>query len=245
MPRFARRRRPAARPRRIPRSTWMKKYRSRRIHRVPRNGGTFIVRKVKELASSSNGIAGGYAITTNNSVILGTPTAAPGGLNMYDVPFSVVGRLDELANFTELTGLFDQFKISFIKVKVQTAYTTGTGAVTPIPFIDYLADHDDGVPPVATSFRDRMGVKTRYFSSMRPAITMVCKPKVVVRGLLTAAGAQNTNLIPRPTWVNSAYPETEHYAIKGILRNVYLPAAANTSLLTWDVSLGVALKDVQ
>lgn len=241
---FVRRRRPASRPRRMPRSTWLKA-RVRRIPRVPRNGGTFIIRKVKELVSTTNGIAGGYAITTNNSVVLGTPTAAAGGLNMYDVPFAVIGRLDELSNFTELTGLFDQFKISFIKVKVQSAYIAGTGAVTPIPFIDYLADHDDGVPPNATSFRDRMGVKTRYFSAVRPSITLSCKPKVIARGQLTAAGAQNTSLVPRPMWVNSAYPETEHYSIKGILRNVYLPASANTSVLTWDVSLGVALKDVQ
>lgn len=239
-----RRRRPASRPKRMARPAWMRK-RVARVPRVPRNGGTFIIRKVKELVSTSNGIAGGYAITTNNSVVLGTPTAAPGGVNMFDVPFSIVGRLDELANFTELTSLFDQFKISFIKVKVQAAYTTGTGAVTPIPYFDFITDHDDGVPPTVTAFRDRMGVKTRYISSMRPAITMSCKPKVIARGQLTAAGAQNTALVPRPTWVNSAYPETEHYAIKGVIRNLYLPASANTSVLSWDVSLGVALKDVQ
>lgn len=237
-------RRKTSRPRRMPRSKWIR--RTRRIPRVPRNGGTFIVRKVKALASSSNGAGvGQYAITTNNSVILGTPVAAAGGVNMYDVPFSVVARLDELANFTELTNLFDQFKITFMKVKVQAAYTTGTGSVTPIPYIDYISDHDDGVPPVPLSFRDRMGVKTRYISSSRPAVTMICKPKVVVRGQLTAAGALNTNLVPRSTWINAAYPETEHYAIKGVIRNLIIPAAANNSLLTWDVSLGVALKDVQ
>lgn len=204
-----------------------------------------MVRMVKQLASYSTATAGVIGLTANNTVQLGTPVASPAGNAMYDIPFSVIGRIDEVAAYTELTNLFDQFKITFIKCKVTSSFNAGTSLTIPTPYIDYQSDHDDGVPVAPSVFRERMGVKTRYFSASRPSISMSCKPKVRLAGGLTAAGSVAANLVPGVTWVNTAWPETEHYSIKGILRNVYLPASANTSVLTWDVSLGVALKDVQ
>lgn len=244
---FYRRRRLASRPKRLPRSLWAKKRYNRpaRPRRQPSKGSLFVVRKVKELTSTTNGVLGGYAITTNNSIVLGTPVAAPGGTSLYDIPFSIIGRLDELDSYTELTNLFDQFKIAFIRVKVSAAGSTSTNGSFPVPYIDYITDHDDAAVPSVTLMRQKMGVKSRYFNASRPFVVMGCKPRTAVKGVLTAASGQTTNIIPGPTWVNSVYPETEHYAIKGLLRNMYLPAAANNSVLTWDISLGVALKEVQ
>lgn len=239
------RRKYARRALRRKRSTYRKRKSAFLPRRVPRNGSMFIIRKVKPLASAGTGVAGSYTINPNNSVVLGTPQLEPAGTSMYSVPFSVVFRLDELQSYTELTNLFDQFKIVFGRVKIQFTQTSGTNNTIPIPYVDYIADHDDGSVPTIGQMREKMGVRTKYSNTVTSHVTLACKPKVAMKAQATAAGLVLANIVPGQTWINSTYPETEHYAIKGVIRNVNIPATGGVAPITWDVEMGVALKDVQ
>lgn len=218
--------------------------RRRIARRGPNNGGMFVVRKVKQLyTSNSLGTLGGYTVSSaNNSVALGTPQAVPNMTSVYDVPFTVTFRLDELEQYTDFTGLFDQYKIVSCKVKVQSTFFASTQTSTPVPFIDYIQDHDDNTMPSLSLMRQKMGVTTKYFGS-RSNVTMGVRPKLATQvydGLTTAYAVPGKN-----PWLNASHPSVPHYGIKGILRNVFLPATVNTSPLTWDISYGVALKDIQ
>jgi len=233
------RKRPARRPRR------MARFRRARVARGPSKGFLHVVRRVKELVSSSQGTAGGYAITANNSVFLGSAVPSPAGTNIFDIPFSIVARLDELQAYTDFTSLFDQYKIKYMKVKVTPAFNTGTQAAIPIPYIEYVTDHDDAQVPSINAMREKMGVKTKYIGSSRPFVQLTVRPKVALKSVLTNASGTFGNVIAGSMWVNATFPETEHYAIKGVLRNMYIPASAAQSLISWDISIGVDLKDVQ
>lgn len=240
MPRYVRRRGPMRR-RKAPK---VRRARYAR-RRVAPKGGTFVVRKVKQLyTSNSLGTLGGYTVSSaNNSLALGTPQAVPNMTNVYDVPFTIQFRLDELEQYTEFTSLFDSYKIVSCKVKVQSTFFSSTQTATPVPFIDYIQDHDDNTMPSLSLMRQKMGVKTKYFGS-RSNITMGVRPKCATQvydGLTTAYAVPG----PAGTWLNASHPSVPHYAIKGIVRNVFLPATVNTSPLTWDISYGVALKDIQ
>lgn len=221
-------------------------YRRRALKRTaPKTGGMFVVRKVKELMTLNTlGTLGGYSVSSaNNSITLGTPQVAPGGTSVYDCPFTIQFRLDELENYTELTALFDQYKIVSCKIKVQSTFFSSTQTSTPVPFIDYIQDHDDSTMPSISLMRQKMGVKTKYFGS-RSNVSLGVRPKaaqLLYNGLTSGYAIPNRN----GTWINASNPDVPHYSIKGIIRNVYLPAVANSSPLTWDISYGVALKDVQ
>jgi len=221
------------------------RYYKRRAARRNPNGGMFVVRKVKQLyTSNSLGVLGGYAVSSaNNSIAVGTPQAVPNMTNVYDVPFTVTFRLDELENSTDFTGLFDQYKIVSCKVKIQSTFFASTQTSTPVPFVDYIQDHDDNSMPSLSLMRQKMGVTTKYFGS-RSNITLGVRPKaaqLVYNGLTSGYALPGRT----GTWINASNPDVPHYSLKGILRNVYLPATVNSSPLTWDISYGVALKDVQ
>jgi len=240
-----RRRAPASRPRRPRRA--LRRYRKMKRLVAPKNGGTFLVRKVQELISSvpSTVSPGLYTInTSNNSVTLGTPVATPAiALNTYDVPFTVKFRLDELTAYTELTQLFDRYKIVSAMVKCNFANYPADNRIT-LPYIDYVTDYDDASLPTVSGMREKMGVKSKSFSASRPRITMGVRPRVAQE--VFNNGVTTSYAVPRGgTWINAQYPGVEHYSIKGVIRNLYLPATQGAQPITWDISYGVALKDIQ
>lgn len=227
------------------------KYGAAKMRRLRRNarpggraGGMFVVRKAKEIVSSGSGILGSYTVTgAQNAVALGTPVSQPGGNGLYDIPFAITARLDDVVNYTELTALFDQYKITSMKVSVQGWNASGAPG-TPLPFVQYIQDHDSNVLPTVTGFRERMGVKTKYLTASRPAVTMGVRPKCAPE-VYAAGGGIGYQVPTRQLWLNTLNTNIEHYGITGILRNVYIPAQAGVSILTWDVSYGIALKDIQ
>lgn len=240
-----RRRAPATRPRRPRRA--LRRYRKIKRLVAPKHGGTFLVRKVQELISSvPNGISPGqYTInTSNNSITLGVPVATPAvALNTYDVPFVVKFRLDELTAYTELTQLFDRYKIVSAMVKCNFINFPGDTRI-PLPYIDYVTDYDDATLPTVSGMREKMGVKSKNFTASRTRVTMGVRPRVAQE--VFNNGVTTSYAVPRGgTWINAQYPGVEHYAIKGIIRNLYLPATLGSAPMSWDISYGVALKDIQ
>lgn len=234
------------RQRRSKRTTTRKPTRRLRVKRGPSQGKMFVVRKVQELLSSvpSSVAPGNYALNvTNNSITLGTPVAVPGGLNMYDIPFTVRFRLDELTSYTELTSLFDRYKITGCLVKCHLLNFPADSRIVA-PYIDYIQDYDDANTITVSQMREKMGVKTKAFTTAKPIVTMGVRPRVAQE--IYSSGVSTAYAVPRgSTWINAQYPSVEHYAIKGILRNAYLPATAGALPISWDISYGVALKDAQ
>lgn len=235
-------------PGKVRRARYYKRRAGRMARAGGKHGGMFIVRKLPQFVTQNTlGAAGSYAIPagqTSTCLTLGTITASPAGNNIYDVPFALQFRMGDLVSSTELQNVFDKYKITSAKVKVQTTLNTAQQNTVPIPFIDYVADKDDWTPLSTSDFREKMGVKTKYFSGSRPSITMGVKPvpAAEIYNSLTFTGYAVPGKAP---FINMAYPDVPHYGIKGVIRNLYLPANLGEATLTWDVSLGVALRDVQ
>lgn len=211
--------------------------------RRPKHGGMYLKRRVGLIRVYGSGVAGGLTVPAQNTFAVGTPVAVAGLTNIYDVPFSFQARLDELEAYTEITALFDQYKITSLKAKVQSTLTTGTQNATVVPYIEYVTDHDDSIPPTITQMRQKMGSKVKFFNSAHPYVTMFCRPRAQVQlndGLVSAFSPAQ-----RATWINSSNPTQAHFGIKGIIRNVAISATAGTSPFIIDVELGVALKDIQ
>lgn len=214
-----------------------------------RTGGMFVVRKLPQFVTQNLlGAPGSYGVPAgqlSTCLTVGTVTASPAGGNIYDIPIALQFRMGDLVGSTEFQNVFDKYKITSAKIKVQTTLNTAQQNTVPIPFIDYVADKDDWTPTSVSDFREKMGVKSKYFSGSRPSITMGVKPvpAAEIYNSLTFTGYAVPGRAP---FINMAYPDVPHYGIKAVLRNVYLPGLSTTEAsLTWDVSLGLALKDVQ
>lgn len=215
-----------------------------------KHGGMFVVRKYKQIITQNlSGYAGAYEVgppgIVQNCLYLGTITASPLGAftNLYDVPFAMQFRLDDVVGLTDFTNLFDKYKITSAMVKIQTTLNVAQQNEVPIPFIDYVVDRDDVVPPTGTEMREKMGVKTKYFNASKPVITLGVKPTPVVEA---SASPFNGGIVPKGApYINMANNDVPHFGIKGIIRNLYIPPTQGSAGFTWDVSLGLALKDVQ
>jgi len=111
--------------------------------------------------------------------------------------------------------------------------------------LEYIVDQDDAVLPTLALMREKMGVKTKYFTPTRPAISIGLKPRfadqVFNNGITTAYA-----IAPRAEYINSTYPGVEHYGIKGVLHNVQLAGAGSGgNLFDVDVTIKVVAKDFQ
>lgn len=204
-------------------------------------------RKLEALAiMTSNEIGGVTSIdSTGTCITLGVPTPVPGGLaGTYDVPFSLKFRLDQLSGYSELTNLFDQYKINGIKVKMAQFYNTSSLTSVGLPWLETFSDHDNSIPEVLAQVRQRMYTKSTYFSATKQAATLYCKP----RPSMAIYSNPTTGITPGASyrsapWIDCSFPNVEHYSIKGIIHNMWL-GNTGTNRFNIDVEMNVSLKGV-
>lgn len=180
---------------------------------------------------------------TGTCLTLGVPTATPGALaGTYDVPFVLKFRLDQLSGVTELTNLFDSYKINGVKVKMAQFYNTSSATSVGLPWLEHFTDHDNSLVEPVAQVRQRMGVKSKYYSATKQVVSMYVKPKPsqalysnVTQGIVPG-GSYKIN-----PWLDCAFPTIEHYSIKGIIHNMWL-GNAGTNRFDIDVEMNVSLK---
>ena len=223
----------------------MRKYRARKF-RSP-YGGFSITRKLPliTLSAMGSGINGQASLNDPTGTCLSYSVLglSPGTSVSYDVGFSLKFTLAQLQQYTDIQNIADAYKINKVNVKLSSAYQVSTGAVTPLPWVEFINDHDDATVPTLSVMRQKMGIKTKYFGPTRTVINMAVRPRT--SDVIYNNGITNSYGVNSPQWINSANPNVEHYAIKGVIHNVYLAGVANQGLLTWDISTNVSAKDLQ
>lgn len=207
-------------------------------------GGFLVKRRMALLAAKAGTEFAGQITSTNTNVLnLGAPVASiSAGVGYYDVPFSLQFQLDQLAGYTDITNIADKYRIVNAVCKLimnQNTYLSGA----PLPFVEYVIDQDDSAVPSIASMREKMGVRTRTFAQTG-ATTLSVRPRPAPEAY---NGLSSAYLVPnRAPFINAAYYSVPHYGIKGVFRNVYLPAiAAAGTTITVDVQLAVAARNLQ
>lgn len=246
---------PGRRPRRPRRKAagvkrFLRLRRYRKIARRSRTGFLKVVRKLPIITMSNTaGTTGSMTVTdpTGTCLLIGTPVAKTGYASVYDVPFSLKFDLSQMVNSAEFVAIADQYKIVSSLIKLQSPYNVAQapgGSATPLPYLEYIQDYDDNGVPNTLTFREKMGVKTKYITSSNPMFKMGVRPKVNM--LAYQSGISNGYTTPnRNPWINAVDNTVPHYGIKGVLRNVWIPAVVNGSPFTFDISTKVLFKDIQ
>jgi len=240
---------------------WKKPRRARRPARrlrrlrnpAGRLGGFTIIRRYDPIYVV-NGVIGGNPTNTNTTVLtLGTPELQSSiGVDIYNIPFAWSFDLKNLAQYTDITGICDRYKIVSAIVKVSYNANTATGTqdgstgsgtaqASFMPLVNYIVDYDDDGFQPTQALRAKMGLKQRVFKNGNSQVVMKVAPRPA-QPVYDSAFA-----VPaRTQWINSGYSGVTHYGLKGYLQNVSLgPNAKYISCFTFDVALKVQCKDLQ
>lgn len=214
------------------------------------NRGTiYLSRKMPDMAISNSGVSGGAIVVDNpaaNCITLGTITQSVGSLTGWDIPFSMKFRLQHLINYTDLTGICDKYKIAGAYVRVYYNKSgSAAGATAGMPYIQFITDHDDANVPTILTLKEKMGVKMKTFNNASSYIGMKCNPRPT-REIYSTGIASAYELPEKAIWIDCTNFEVEHYGIKGVLQNVFLPGSnAQTEVFKFDVVLKIVGKDFQ
>lgn len=212
-----------------------------------RQGGFKLLRKLPDMAIKSTNVQGNpnAVDSTGTCISLGGTNLSVGSSAGWDVPFSLKFRLDQLINSTDITGIADRYKIVGAYVKLfYNKSNAQAGATAGMPYIEFIQDHDDATPPTLQGLREKMGVKMATFKNASSYIPIKCKPlpsrEIFSNGISTAYEVPSKSV-----FINSSYPSVEHYGIKGIIHNMWLPAVDGQEVVKVDVTLAVVAKDLQ
>lgn len=215
--------------------------------KAPSKGFVVVKRKHPEMYIRNSAVAGVAQIAdpTGTCILLGAPIADGGGAGTFSIPFSLTFRMSQLINSTDITNLCDAYKLKYVNIGLTYQSTQASvGSLGIMPNVTWVQDHDDNtVPPSVDSLREKMGSKMKTFG-FNKTVRIGVQPRVA--DTVFNNGVTSAYAVSKPLWINSTYPNTEHYAIKGILGNVNLASSATTSsYFKFDVTTTVYGKDFQ
>jgi len=149
--------------------------------------------------------------------------------NLSDVSGGCAHRLQDAANFTSFTALYDAYRINSVTVIME--YMSGQGypgSNGPTPTIYYYADPDDDGPPTSlTSMSGKQGVFQWQPTSSQSMKAFTFRPRIAVN--VATSDTQNvTGMIAPPSqWIDCVRPTVQHNAFKFFITDML--ALANPS----------------
>lgn len=229
---------------------------ARRLLRGYGKGFLSVKRKLFEAAlvsSASPGALSPVGPAGFDLFTVGTPVASVGTVpGYYDVPFAIRVRLNQVVNVGEFSSLFDAYRIKGCKIQLQNNYNTVAvastvgGQIGYMPYIEYVYDEDDDAILTPTVFREKMGIRTKYFNAVANKLTINLKSPKPAFEIQSGTGLTQPVAIPKGwTWINMANTNVPHYGIKGVIRRVYLPSGAFTTSINVDATMSFDVKDLQ
>jgi len=180
----------------------------------------------------------------STSFLLGAPSEAYESTSLnrvYDVPFAMLFKLDEVFAYNDFTSIADRYRIANVQIKIHgynVAQVNGAVNYAPNMFIEYVTDWDDATVPSIQQFSEKMGTHTKGFNQ-QGYLTLNIKPRVPMM-----TGENNVSIPSRSVFVDMAAPGQEHYGIKGILRNVSLYDVKSLGLKVHKIYT-IVVKDLQ
>lgn len=239
-PRQMYRRKPARKPRRV-----LRPRRFRRGYALSRSGFIKVVRKTPEIFVQNTAVVGAVQITdSTNCLQMNVAGVSTGFANTYDLPFAMKFSLSQILNSSDITNICDRYKLK--KTKIRIYFNSNQNSIqsqNSLPQITYMTDEDDASIPTSALVREKMGAKIKYFNS-RNYVEITLYPRPVAEVFNT--GITSAYSPGRSMWLDCAYPNIEHYGIKGVIQNVNLNASPSFSVgFKFDVEHTIYGKDIQ
>jgi len=171
---------------------------------------------------------------------------------VYNVPFAAAFTLDMLSQYTDLTGISDQYKISNVELRFQYNASdvnglpaNNTNQPNFLPILKYCNDYDDGAIETVAALQAKMGLRSKPLTGGKNhSLRLTPRVADAVYGTsLTTAYAVPSKAM----WLDSSLPAVPHYGVKGYIENLPLGTTAGgmTSCISIEVLYTVKLKGLQ
>lgn len=163
--------------------------------------------------NTGNGTAGFLLQTANESA----SQFAPG---TYQFGGSLQFMLAHVANVSEITQLFDNYRIKAVVVNIIPGFNSADfdgGSATSnssinIPTMHYTVDTDDATVP-----NNRVGVLEQSYSQSRrldKPFSIMIKPRAQAVINSTALGTAVGGMLPTGTWLDNSRTDVPHFGLK-------------------------------
>jgi hypothetical protein len=119
-------------------------------------------------------------------------------------------QLNDMLNVSELTSLYDQYKILLVEVHFRPGVTQSTSNSTGQ--LAVAIDYDDNVVPTASSQVLQYG--DLVHADFRKTVSVRLKPRPAISGTTGAAF-----VAPRNIWLDCGYPTVPHFGLKIFARS--------------------------
>lgn len=193
------------------------------------------------ITNESSGTNALKVVTGDSGFIFGTPFT-DNITNTQGVAFSHIFRLSQMPQASEFTSLFDKYKIAKIVYTVMFQHNqSGVTTQGVLPILHLTGDDDDAtVPGGLSELQQRMGVK-RYVMGATTVAKYSIYPKIAAEVYNSAV---STGYAVRRGYVSTANADVPHYAIKGIINNLYV-TLNSTVAITIIPTYYLALREVK
>lgn len=158
-------------------------------------------------------------VTFGRTIDLGATSTDYGDIRIVGGAFQF--RLSDCAGSTDFTNLFDQYKISGVKVRIWWTSTSSDSATrVPAPRMIYSVDEDDNeVPTDLNGFRQKNSVKVHQFGNGVP-LQLYIKPRLAKS---VYNNSVSTAYSSTRSWVDCQNSNVPHYGLKFFLQDVWAP----------------------
>lgn len=143
---------------------------------------------------------------------------------------AIVFKLSQCANYTEITNLFDNYRITRVRLMCslscngadisQAAVNGSAGANLPgaMPIIHYTQDNDDStVPTGITSVLENSYCRSYRMGSGLFNIDLQPRAQATVQA--SAGAAVSGGVLSKSQWLDNGQPGIEHYGLKFWIQN--------------------------
>lgn len=212
------------------------------VHRVKRFGQEVIIRNTN--------VGGSWVptMTTNDAFFMSSPTQSTALAGNYDYTLSTLFKLSSVNQPSDLTNLFDRYKISGVCLKIQYLQNVGSpqgvpnvGAVySNLPTIVYAFDGDDANVNTADVIQQKGYAKTRVLNANRP-LSVYIRPRVTkeIYNSTISTGYSSE----KACWLDANSSSIPHFGLKMSIRDWV--SAENTNALRITPIYYLQFKDTQ
>lgn len=135
--------------------------------------------------------------------------------------------LSDTANYTELTSLFDQYRIRQVDMVFRLDRMTSS-ASQAYPTIWILADYDSASAPGSLDEVAQRPYKSFQFGPTNTTVSFTLKPRLLADAGIGGSAAYSV-LVPREQWIDAASATLTHYGAIAWISN-YNTGIAGLSL---------------
>lgn len=193
------------------------------------------------VAAGVPGIQGGPTLP---ALVLGTTAASTGP--GYNIPFALQFALSQVQNSTEISAVFDQYRINWVKVLVTYQHNVSTASGTStLPSLLWVPDYDDSVAVGPGALREHAGVELCEFGGEKRTHVARIQPRHATATLDATSGTIVFGGMGGREFLDVGAANTPHYGLKGYIANVELPATGVgpfTTSFRFDIKMNITFR---